>query len=249
MKLTVEELYKGNSTEINDKLFLSTKELVEPFLKAMKDLTESIDIDAWYPAQLVRNKDVNVITYNKVIIECYLKSKTEGELREVVGLAYNLEAKIPVYKIYRGYRWKDGTFTTINRDWLVTGQIEQEVGVPILGLKELLEKTSTLPVIQTKLETLVSKESVDNALGKWVTICMNTSYEVDDLYKVKLPYRHVINAYKLLTQDENSDYYITGDTTYVYNVYRAMLDIITNDVKDVFNTFEKTILINEMLNL
>ena len=250
MKLTLEELYKGNSTEINEKLFLSTKQLVEPFIKAMKDLTATYDINAWYPSQLVRgDKNDNVITYNKVIIECHLKSSIEGELTEVVGLAYNLEAKIPVYKIYRGYRWKDGTFTTINRDWLITNEIEEEVGIPILGLKELLEKTSSIKVLEQKLSLQVKKEDVDKQLGKWISICLNTSYEVPDLYKVKLPYRHAVNAYKLLTHDENSDYFISGDTTFVFNVYRAMLDIITNDVKDNFNTFEKTILINEMLNL
>lgn len=249
MKLTVEELYKGNSTEINDKLFISTKELVDPFLKATKEFTEKVSIDAWYPAQLVREKDVNVITYNKVIIECYVKNSIQSELQEVIGLSYNLESKIPIYKLYRGYRWKDGTFTTCNRDWIIAGELEEEVGIPISGLKELLEKTSTLAVMQKKLESIIDKESVEKALGKWISICMNTSYEATDLYKVKLPYRHVINSYKLLTQDENSDYYIAGNTTYVHNVYRAMLDIITNDVKDCFNTFEKTILINEMLNL
>lgn len=248
MKLTLEELYLGNETEIGDVKFKSTKTYVEPFINKVKPFVNHIEINASYPGQLVKTEDKNAITFNKVHIKCYVKSESDSDLKEIIVFSYTLEGKTPLSKIYRGYESKDGHFVVDNPNWIIVQKIEEDGGIDVSKITSLLEDTSNMKTFQDKLNKVITKDQITKSVGNWITYCMITVQE-HDLYKTKLPYRHAINGYKSLTQNTDSGYYMIADSTYVHSVYYAMLQIITDDTKDIMNVFDKTILVNNMLGL
>lgn len=249
MKVGLEELYLGNETEIGETKFKATKDYVEPFIEKVKPFVDNITIDAWYPSQLVKTEDKNAITYNKVHIICYVKSDVENSIgKEVICLSYTLEGKTPLSKIYRGYITSEGHFVVENPDWIISQKIEEGEAIDVSDVLSLLESTSNIKSLDDKLSKVITKDEVRSSVGEWMTFCMNTVID-NDLYKSKLPYRHAVNGYRSLTQNTDSGYYMVSDNTYLETVYHAMLQIITDDIKDFMNIFDKTILINNMLKL
>lgn len=100
MEITLEKLLQGKSTKINEKDFLSTKEYVEPFLEKMKQFTSNFRIEAISPNQITYNSDGEDITYNRVLVQAILPTQVDN-YNEIYALAYSLDIRKPVYKIYR----------------------------------------------------------------------------------------------------------------------------------------------------
>lgn len=248
MKLSLEELYQGNETEIGDVKFKSTKFYVEPFINKIKPFVDNIEINASYPGQLVKAEDKNAITFNKVHVKCYVKSNVQSDLKEIIVLSYTLEGKTPMAKMYRGYESEDTHFVVDNPDWIIIQEIKEDEGIDVSKVTDLLESTSNIGTFKAKLDKVITKKEITDLVGNWITYCMTIVHE-HELYKIKLPYRHAINGYKSITHNTDSNHYMVGDSTYKANVYYAMLQIITDDSKDMMNVFEKTILVNNMLGL
>ena len=68
--------------------------------------------------------------------------------------------------------------------------------------------------------------------------------------KAKLSIQNVIDAYKLIHEEDESPYYVKpGDDTTLFNVYNAFTELISNDNdKDIFNKCEKTLLLRSILD-
>ena len=66
MEITIERLYQGLPTTINDKEYLSTKDYVEPFINTMKKFGCSFVVNVQTPKQLTFSFGEQNITFNKV---------------------------------------------------------------------------------------------------------------------------------------------------------------------------------------
>jgi hypothetical protein len=67
---------------------------------------------------------------------------------------------------------------------------------------------------------------------------------------VKFSVDNAIQAYKSLFMKEDSDYYQTMDEVNMFDVYNAFTKQITNGVergRDIINSFEKTLLLRQIL--
>lgn len=102
MEITLEQLYKGKSTKINEKDFLATKDYTENFVNKMKSLTSNFRIEVVMPKQMTITSNETDITYNKVLIQAILPKQIDG-YNEIVALSYSLDTRTPVYKLYRAY--------------------------------------------------------------------------------------------------------------------------------------------------
>ena len=100
------------------------------------------------------------------------------------------------------------------------------------------------------MEFECSEYNINESLGKWIRNCINYSY--DNHYgKVKIACSTPIDAYKLLFEKEDSDYYYEGNQQIsMYDVYNSFTQILTDSrKKDSFNVFEKTLLISDILGV
>ena len=98
-------------------------------------------------------------------------------------------------------------------------------------------------------ETTLNRDDQKLYLGNWVD---NTLRENQDygFGKVKIAVSTPIDAYKQLFIDKDSQYFVPeGIDPTLFNVYNSFTQIITDDKKDIMNKFEKTMIINRILNV
>ena len=91
--------------------------------------------------------------------------------------------------------------------------------------------------------------NIEKDLGKWIRNTIATHYD-NGFSKAKLSVQNVIDAYKLIHEEDESPYYVKpGNDTTLFNVYNAFTELISNDNdKDIFNKCEKTLLLRSILD-
>ncbi len=259
MELTLDQLLAGKPTKIRTKDYFPTKAYVEPFLDFMGKFTDDFRIQAKLPDQITRtvNGEINVddITYNRVWIQAVMPEEYSWDNHnEVVGFLYGLDVRKPICKIYRGaLNMACTNLCVFSPDFINIQEIEPEKALNYSPTKFLMEQTSDL---KQWIETLKSTEwdrtvpLMEANLGKWMR---NTITQSCDLGygKVKLGTKDVVDAYKHLFIEEDSDYYIPEESNVdMFTVYNAFTDLITNDGgKDIINKAEKTLLLRNILDL
>lgn len=67
--------------------------------------------------------------------------------------------------------------------------------------------------------------------------------------KVKWSPTNVVKAYNNIYINISSDYYVGDKDSSIINTYSSFAQLIADDKKDICNKFEKTMLINSLLNL
>jgi hypothetical protein len=68
--------------------------------------------------------------------------------------------------------------------------------------------------------------------------------------KVKLATSMVLDAYKDLFEDEDSEYYTGVDDCSMFNIYNAFTQQVTDNMKkDCFTRYEKTLLVGRILGI
>ena len=251
-QITIQELLKGKETIIKNKEFYSTKYYIEPFLERMSKFTTDFRVDAKVPDQLTKTKEKSDITYNRVLIQAVLpKEHTIDKHDEVIGFLYGIDVRKPVVKIYRGYLNQACTnLCVFNPKWINVQELLPGEPINFSPIKELLESQSDIPQMIQKLKsTYFNREEQTNYLGKWVDHALREAEDYG-FGKVKIAVSTPVDAYKSLFLDQNSTYYIPEgyDPTY-FDVYGALTQILTNDKKDIMNKFEKTMIVNKLLEL
>lgn len=264
MELTLDELLKGKATIIKGKEYFNTEAYVTPFLERMSKFTNDFRIQAKLPDQIsiTKKEDLNLedTVFNRVWVQAVLPDEFSFENhKEVIGMVYGLDARKPVFKIYRGaLNMACLNLCVFNPSFLSVQEIEPEKAVNYKPLTSLLETTSDIKVWLDKLtQTLVpyDEQLINENLGLWVRNSINSSYD-SGYGKVKLASSAPIDAYKLLYEKKDSPYYVKpGEVTNMFNVYNAFTELISNDgtrdggCKDILNKCEKTLLLKDILTL
>ena len=258
MELTIDQLLAGKPTKIKSKDYFPTKAYVEPFLDYMGKFTDNFRIQAKLPEQITRtvNNDINIddITYNRVWVQAVMPEEYSWDNHtEVVGFLYGLDVRKPIVKIYRGaLNMACTNLCVFNPEFINIQELEPEKAINYRPIKTLMEQTSDLKQwISTLKETEWNREvpQIESNLGKWMRNTISQSCDLG-FGKVKLAVQNVVDAYKHLFIDDESEYYIPEDENVnMFNVYNAFTDLITNDGgKDIMNKVEKTLLLRTILD-
>jgi hypothetical protein len=258
MELTIEQLLQGKATRIKEKEYFSTEQYVVPFLERMSKFTNDFRVQVKLPDQITLTNEGNInkddVTYNRVWIQAVLPDEYCFENhQEVIGMVYGLDVRKPIYKIYKGgLNMACTNLCIFNPDFLDIQEIEPETAVNFRSLERLMEQTDDMRV---RLNNMFNMEipyietDIDQMLGKWVRNTIDQSYD-KGFGKVKLATSTAIDAYKLLYCKKDSPYYVEpGQSTNMFNVYNAFTQLITDDDRDIVNKAEKTLLLQNILEI
>ena len=261
-EISVKELLDGRATRIKGKDYFPTAAYVEPFLERVRKFTKDLRIQVQLPNQITYTADGDIntedITYNRVLIEAILPDEykfNDDPHRAVLGMVYGIDVRKPVVKFFKGQERMSCTNLCVFSPQLLACQdLEAETAVDYKPLERILEQTDDTASWMNKLiesEFDCNTHNVNESLGKWIRNCIN--YNFDNHYgKTKLAVSTPIDAYKLLFEKDDSEYYagIDSGNISMYQVYNAFTQVLTNGMKkDPFNIFEKTLLLKDILSL
>lgn len=250
--ITMNELLLGKSTIIKNKEFYPTKNYVEPFVEKMSKFTDRFEIKVKLPEQMTTNKGNTDVTYNRVVVEAVLPKKyTIDDHDEVIGLVYGIDVRKPVVKLYRGYLNQVCTnLCVFNPSWLNVQELLPGDPINYTPIKELMEKQNDFALMLDRLKsTFLDRTEQKRYLGEWVDYALR---EGDDygFGKVKIAVSTPVEAYKQLFVDQDSQYYVPqGIDPTLFDVYNSFTQIITDDKRDILQKFEKTMIINKLLDV
>lgn len=251
----VEELkniLEGKQTAIKSSSFFSAEAYIKPFITRMESMGAQFKCLAKAPEQLSITNGQPDVVYNKVHIQAILPTSyyNKDNWQKVVGFCYGLDCKTPIAKFYVGDIAPSGIICSFNPQAQQIQKIESETALDYTGINSLLEATDVNQTMLNQLKTVFySREELQKKLGELIDYTMEGSYS-NEGGKVKLSTTMPIDAYKRITKDKDSIFYLP-DTEQIslYHLYTVFLDIIKNDEKDIINRFEKNILINRMLKI
>lgn len=258
MEITLNDLLKGKSTKIKGKEYFSTEQYVTPFLDKLSKYTNNFEVQAILPNQisLTKEGDINYddVVYNRVYIQAILPDNIGFDNHvKVVGMVYGLDTRKPIAKIFSGgLNCACTNLCTFNTNDLYCQELEPETQIDytvldpmvnrILDTADWLKKLSNVEIPYNNCE-------INQRLGQWVRNTLSRSTNLGSA-KVKLATSTAIDAYKLLYEKEDSPYFVTtGDSTNMFNIYNAWTDIISHDTRDIINTFDKILLLKQILEL
>jgi hypothetical protein len=257
-EFTLEEVLQGKATRIKNKDYFKTSDYVNPFLDRMSKFTDKFTVKVKMPDQITLTDDGNVITddltFNRVNIEAILPREYAFEGRtQVIGMVYGLDVPKPICKLYSGAERSACTnLCVFSPAGLDVQEIEDSHALdyePIEGLMARTETISKTLRMLNETEFDASDMNINESLGRWIRNAMAFDYSAGSR-KVKIATSTVIDAYKDLFENEDSEYW-TGDANCsMLNVYNAFTQQITNGWdKDCFTRFEKTLLIGRILGI
>ena len=261
MELQLSELLAGKATRIKGKEYFPTAAYVEPFLERAQRLTNEFRIQVQLPSQITFDSEGNIltedITYNRVLIEAILPDEyklSNDPHRSVLGMVYGIDVRKPVVKFFKGGERMSCTNLCVFSPQLLSCQdLEAETAIDYKPLERIIQQTDDTVANLKKLVDMsfdCTDQNINESLGKWIRNCIN--YSFDNHYgKSKLAVSTPVDAYKLLFEKEDSEYYYNDNSEIsMYQVYNAFTNIITDNMKkDFFNVFEKTLLISDILGI
>lgn len=260
MEITLKELLAGRATRIKNREYYPTAAYVEPFLERVNKLTDNFRVQVQLPSQITYTQDGNLntedITYNRVLIEGILPEKynfNNDSHNSVIGMVYGIDVRKPVVKFFKGMeRHACTNLCVFSPELLSCQELAPETSINFKSLTNIIEQTDdTASWLRKLIETEFncSDYNINESLGKWIRNCINYSYDTG-FGKTKLATSTPIDAYKLLFEKEDSDYYVNSDNTDMYTVYNAFTQVLTDNMKkDAFSIFEKTALLKDILDI
>lgn len=261
MELDLKTLLEGKATRIKNKEYFPTAAYVEPFLERAQRLTSEFRIQVQLPSQITFDSEGNIltedITYNRVLIEAILPDEyklNNDPHRSVLGMVYGIDVRKPVVKFFKGGERMSCTNLCVFSPQLLSCQdLEAETAIDYKPLERIIQQTDdTVSNLKKLVNTSFdcTDQNINESLGKWIRNCIN--YSFDNHYgKAKLAVSTPVDAYKLLFEKDDSEYYFDNNPEIsMYQVYNAFTNIITDNMKkDFFNVFEKTLLISDILGI
>ena len=262
MEVKLNELLEGKSTRIKNKEYFPTSAYVEPFLERVQKFTNEFRIQVQLPNQITYTADGNIntedITYNRVLIEALLPDEynfNDDPHRAVLGMVYGIDVRKPVVKFFKGQeRMSCTNLCVFSPELLACQELESQTAVDYKSLEHIIQQTDDTASWLKKLVNTgfdCGVQNVNESLGKWVRNCINMSFD-NHFGKAKLAVSTPVDAYKLLFEKDESEYYAGIDSTDIsmYQVYNAFTQILTDGMKkDAFNIFEKTLLLKNILGI
>ena len=255
MNVSLEQLLKGKATKIKKNEYAQTEAYVTPFLERMSKYTDDFRCSVKLPEQITFDPNAQDITYNRVLIQAVLpETYTVDNHDEVVGMVYGIDVRKPVIKFYRGGLNRACTnLCVFSPDNLQIQELCSEKVPDYTYIDKLMSSQENFLDIIKMLKSHSINYSVPNIekdLGKWIRNTIANHYD-NGFSKAKLSVQNVIDAYKLIHEEDESPYYVKpGDDTTLFNVYNAFTELISNDNdKDIFNKCEKTLLFFKLIYL
>ena len=259
MEITLGELLKGKATRIKGKDYFETEAYVTPFLERTSKITDNFSIKVETPSQITYTKDGNIdmedITFNRVWIQAILPEEyCIDNHDDVIGMVYGLDCRKPIAKFYRGGLNRACTnLCVFSPSYLKVQELEADMALDYKGLSDIIDKTSELKKWLEILHSRVVKwdtNSMLTELGRWVDNCISQTYTNGVGTPVKLATSTAIDSYKLLAKKEDSPYFITEDSTSMFNIYNAFTDTLRKQAdKDIINPIEKCLLLKRILEI
>ena len=261
-EIKLNELLAGRATRIKNRDYFPTAAYVEPFLERVRRLTNEFRIQIQLPNQITYTADGDIntedITYNRVLIEAILPDEykfNDDPHKSVLGMVYGIDVRKPVVKFFKGQERMSCTNLCVFSPQLLACQdLESETAIDYKPLERIIEQTDDTASWMRKLiesEFNCATQNVNESLGKWIRNCIN--YSFDNHYgKAKLAVSTPIDAYKMLFEKDDNEYYagIDSGNISMYQVYNAFTQVLTDGMKkDPFNIFEKTLLLKDILDL
>ena len=160
MEITLDKLLKGKSTRINSRDFYSTEDYVKPFVDEMSKFTSTYRVEAIPPSQVTLDKDGEDTTYNRVLVQAIMPSQVD-EYNEIYTLAYSLDIRKPIYKIYKAmFNNTTNAIVTFDPNWLIVNEIKpnEMFKIPIQSLMSLTSDFE-IKLKKYKNEVLSTKEN------------------------------------------------------------------------------------------
>lgn len=218
----------------------------------MSKFTKEFVVNVQLPDQVTISNDSKDVTYNRVWIQAIMPDKcTIDGYAETYGLIYALDARIPVYKIYRAYVNKEThNLCVFDPNWIQVYELKPETKLTY-SIRELMEKPFDIEKrLKIMKNTFISAdiEDVHKLLGKLIN--RSLLYEYRNVGgKVKISPSDVIKAFEDVYHNNSSHYYVQPAVEgSLHNYYGAFCSQITNS-KDIINRFEKTILVGMLFDL
>lgn len=242
-------LEQGKSVLIKNTQFLSAKDYIQPFVDRMDVLNATYRCNVKISDQISITDGAQNIVYTRVHVQAILPEDyyNNNNHRKVVGMIYGLDTKKPVAKFYIGDIDDKRNLIAFNTEAIRMQELEDSTPIDYSCIQELLELTDNNSAMMKQIENVIyPKDALSEMLGNWVDYTLGAVYPTD-YGVVKLATSTPINAYKSLVKDKNSDYYCETNPS-LLKIYKACLQILT-DENDIINSFEKTVLINRMLQL
>ena len=262
MEIKLNELLAGKATRIKNNDYFPTVAYVEPFLKRVQRLTSEFRIQIQLPKQITYTDDGNIntedITYNRVLIEAILPDEykfNDDPHRAVLGMVYGIDVRKPVVKFFKGKeRMSCTNLCVFNPQLLSCQDLQPNSPINYDPLEKIIKQTDDISVWMKKLvesEFDCRTQNVNESLGRWIRNCFNYTFN-SGYGKTKLATSIPIDAYKLLFEKDDSEYYagIDSGNISMYQVYNAFTQVLTDGMKkDPFNIFEKTLLLKNILSI
>lgn len=250
MILSENELFKGKSCVIKNKSYFQTKDYINSFKDKVKDIVKEFCYEAIAPDHITKDNDVLDASFTRVLVYATLNKKQEVEgYSEVLSLVYTLDGRKPLYKVIRGFL-KEGTTNlyVFDPNWMIAYELEPDKEMYI-NVKQLLELESNFANNMTLLMTTeIKRVSLCGMFGNWVDRCLTSSYD-NGFHSVKMSSKDIVDVYTSLFVSNKSNKFIALDKKItLFDIYKEMIEIISDDDKDIVNRFEKTILLNKILN-
>lgn len=258
MDIKLDELLAGKATVIKNKEYLPTAAYVEPFLDRLQRITNDFRVHVQLPDQYTKTQDGEIntddITYNRVFIEAVMPDEACFTNHDrVIGMVMGLDVRKPVAKFYNGALNSACTnLCVFSPDYLDCQAIEPETPLNFKPLDRLLNMKDHTKEVLTILHNTTFPNTIleqEKRLGQWVRNVMNSSYD-NGFQPVKFSVDNAVQAFKSLFMKDDSDYYQIGTDVNMFDVYNAFTQQITNGIekgKDLINSFEKTILLRQIL--
>jgi hypothetical protein len=240
MEVSIDELLSGLGIKYNNIEYKSTKEYIKPFLYKLEGIATEYRIYAIPYKQTIIDNNTKYIVYTKVNIQAFLPNN------QVIGMVYSIDSKLPTVKFYSG---------VLNEySYLCIPLKIFYCGFNNIYYDEIPKFINTYNPKHNYIERLkcipfkYSDNNILKCLGSWIRKSLH-QIQYNNNNKVKLGVNIPINAFKMLTEIPTSNYYITKDSN-MYNVYNAFLKVINNNIgKDPLNIYEKTLLVQRILDL
>lgn len=252
MEITLDALLKGKPTVIREKEYFATKEYVKPFIDEMSKFTKDFIVNVQMPDQVTISDDGKDLTYNRVWVQAVMPEKDDIDgYAETYGLVYTLDARIPVYKVYRAYMNRNTqNLCVFDPSWIDVYELNPNERFSY-SIKKLMEKPFDIARrLKVMKNTFMSTDlkDVHELLGKFVNRAI--LYEFKNAGgKIKLSTADVIKAFEGVYHSRTSHYYIQPEVSgSQHNYYGSFCAQITGS-KDIINRFEKTILVGMLFDL
>ena len=199
MEITLSALLEGKPTIIREKEYFATKEYVQPFIDEMSKFTKDFIINVQLPGQITVSNNNKDLTYNKVWIQAIMPDQcTIDGYAETYGLVYAIDARVPVYKVYRAYINKEThNMCVFNPEWLQVYEMKPGEKL-VYSIKELMEKPFDIKQrLKVMKNTFISADIEDThkLLGKLIN--RSLQYEYRNIGgKIKISSTDVIKTFE-----------------------------------------------------